>query len=115
MTTFHTLAHTKAAAGVDDDPIDRAHVEAEVVACSDRVVASTLEERAELVADYGADPERIEVIPPGVDHATFWPGDRDAARARLGLPERSGAAVRRPDPAAEGRRPRGPMSRRAPR
>ncbi len=86
VTTFHTLAHTKAAAGVDDDPIDRAHVEAEVVACSDRVVASTLEERAELVADYGADPERIEVIPPGVDHATFWPGDRDAARARLGLP-----------------------------
>lgn len=86
VTTFHTLAHTKAAAGVADDSIDRAHVEAEVVACSDRVVASTLEERAELVADYGADPERIEVIPPGVDHATFWPGDRDAARARLGLP-----------------------------
>jgi D-inositol-3-phosphate glycosyltransferase len=86
VTTFHTLAHTKAAAGVDDDPIDRAHVEAEVVACSDQVVASTLEERAELVADYGADPDRIEVIPPGVDHATFSPGDRDAARARLGLP-----------------------------
>jgi len=86
VTTFHTLAHTKAAAGVDDDPIGRAHVEAEVVACSDQVVASTLEERAELVADYGADPERIEVIPPGVDHTTFWPADRDAARARLGLP-----------------------------
>lgn len=86
VTTFHTLAHTKAAAGVDDDPVDRAHVEAEVVACSDRVVASTLEERAELVADYGAEPDRIEVIPPGVDHATFSPGDRDAARARLALP-----------------------------
>jgi D-inositol-3-phosphate glycosyltransferase len=85
VTTFHTLAHTKAAAGVDDDPRERAHVEAEVVRCSDTVVASTLDERAELVADYDADPDRIEVIPPGVDHALFSPGDRDAARERLGL------------------------------
>ena len=31
---------------------------------------------------YGADPERIEIIAPGVDHTVFAPGDRDAARRR---------------------------------
>jgi D-inositol-3-phosphate glycosyltransferase len=89
VTTFHTLSHVKAAAGLDDDPRERAHVEAEVVRCTDRVVASTVEERAELVAAYGADPERVEVIPPGVDHSIFSPadrpGDRDDARRRVGL------------------------------
>ncbi len=34
---------------------------------------------------YGVDPERVEVIPPGVDLERFHPGDRTAARARFGL------------------------------
>src|SRR5262245_44580670 len=38
VTTFHTLAHVKAAAGVDDDTLERARIEAEVVRCSDRIV-----------------------------------------------------------------------------
>jgi D-inositol-3-phosphate glycosyltransferase len=86
VTTFHTLGLTKATAGVADDPLERAHVERQVVACSDHVTASTADERSELVVDYGADPERVEVIPPGVDHHVFTPGDRAAARRRLGLP-----------------------------
>jgi D-inositol-3-phosphate glycosyltransferase len=85
-TTFHTLAHTKAAAGVSDDPRERARIEAEVVACTDRIVASTTDEREELLDAYGADPTRIEIVPPGVDHAMFSPGDRADARRRLGLP-----------------------------
>jgi D-inositol-3-phosphate glycosyltransferase len=87
VTTFHTLARTKAAVGIDDDPLERQHLEAEIVACSDRIVASTFDERAELIAKYAADPERVEVIPPGVDHAMFSPRDRDASRRRrLSLP-----------------------------
>jgi D-inositol-3-phosphate glycosyltransferase len=39
------------------------------------IVASTADERAELVAAYGADPDRVEVIPPGVDHSIFFPDD----------------------------------------
>lgn len=89
VTTFHTLAHVKAAAGLHDDPRGRARVEDEVVRCSDRIVASTADERAELVAAYGADPDRVEVIPPGVDHSIFSPaarpGDRADARRRLEL------------------------------
>ena len=30
-------------------------------------------------------PERIELAPPGVEHALFSPGDQDGARAALGL------------------------------
>jgi D-inositol-3-phosphate glycosyltransferase len=85
VTTFHTLVHVKAAAGIDDDPRERATIEREVVRCSDRIVASTDDERAELVTAYAADPERVEVIPPGVDHSIFFPADRSHARRRLGL------------------------------
>jgi D-inositol-3-phosphate glycosyltransferase len=83
--TFHTLARTKAAAGINDDPPDRSRIERETIACLDRMIASTADERSELIAAYGADPERIEVIAPGVDHAMFSPGDQVAARRALGL------------------------------
>ncbi|HEU5300758.1 MAG TPA: glycosyltransferase [Acidimicrobiia bacterium] len=86
VSTFHTLAHTKAAAGIVDDGPERARSEAETVACTDRLIASTPDERRDLVTAYGADPERIEVIPPGVDHAMFYPGDAAAARRHLRLP-----------------------------
>jgi D-inositol-3-phosphate glycosyltransferase len=84
--TFHTLARTKMAAGIDDDPHDRARIERETIACLDRMIASTADERSELIAAYGAEPERIEVIAPGVDHAMFSPGDAAEARRRVGLP-----------------------------
>ena len=52
-------------------------------------------------------PERIEIVPPGVDHAFFSPGDRRRARARPRPRRPPRAAVRRPDPAAQGPRRRG--------
>ncbi len=88
VSTFHTLARVKAAAGVEDDPLQRSRVEADTIACSDLVVASTDQEVQQLVTLYGADRDRIEVVPPGVDHEAFHPGDRDAARASLGLRDR---------------------------
>ena len=55
-------------------------------ACADLMLASTDDERDQLVRYYGAEPERIEVVPPGVDHTVFFPGDRAAvAQQRLGL------------------------------
>src|SRR5450631_108899 len=85
VATFHTLARVKAEAGVDDDSEHRTRVEHEVVACADLMLASTNDERAQLASLYDAEVDRIEVVPPGVDHTVFIPGDRGAARQRLGI------------------------------
>ena len=86
VATFHTLARVKADAGVDDDPDHRTRVEHEVIACADLMLASTDDEREQLATLYGAVAERIEIVPPGVDHSVFSPGDRErreaAARSR---------------------------------
>jgi D-inositol-3-phosphate glycosyltransferase len=84
VSTFHTLARVKAECG-DDEPERRVQAEAEVVACSDAITASCPAERSQLIRLYGAPPERIEIVPPGVIHAFFSPGDQRGARAALGL------------------------------
>jgi len=88
VATFHTLARVKADAGVDDDPERRARVEHETIACTDLMLASTEDEREQLVGLYGAGRDRIEIVPPGVDHEIFSPAGatgRAAARAALDL------------------------------
>jgi D-inositol-3-phosphate glycosyltransferase len=85
VTTFHTLDRVKAEVGLADGVALRPRVEAEVVRCADLVVASTYEERDQLVRHYGAHPERIEIITPGVDHRVFSPGDRAKSRRLVGL------------------------------
>ena len=86
ISTFHTLARVKAAGG-DVEPDERVRAESRVVACSDAILANGPEEAADLRDHYGAPAERIEIVPPGVDHAFFSPGDRDGARAALGWSE----------------------------
>jgi D-inositol-3-phosphate glycosyltransferase len=85
VATFHTLARVKAEAGVDDDPEHRTRIEHEVLDCSDLVLASTEGEREQLVDLYDAARERIEIVPPGVDHSVFNPAGSGAARRALGL------------------------------
>src|SRR6266511_3415708 len=85
VATFHTLDRVKAEAGVGDDPETRARVEGEIVNCADLMIAATDEERDQLVTLYGAEPDRVEVVPPGVDHHVFAPGDRAEARRALRL------------------------------
>lgn len=85
VATFHTLARVKAEADVADDPLLRERREAEIVRCADLILASTPDEAGQLARHYDADPDRIELVPPGVDHKAFRPGDPEVARARLGL------------------------------
>jgi D-inositol-3-phosphate glycosyltransferase len=84
VCTFHTLARVKARAD-DDEPERRARAEAEVIGCSEAVLASCTVEADQLVELYGADPERIVILPPGVDHAFFAPGSRAGARRAIGV------------------------------
>lgn len=89
ISTFHTLDRVKA----ETDPTlggatlttRRSAAEAEVIGCSDAVLASCDVEAAQITELYGADPSRIVVIPPGIDHAVFGPGDQKMARRAIGF------------------------------
>ncbi|MGW3468292.1 D-inositol-3-phosphate glycosyltransferase [Saccharopolyspora sp. NPDC000995] len=87
--TAHTLAKVKnanLAAGDSPEPRVRVLGEEQVVAEADVLVANTEFEAADLITRYGADPNEVVTIPPGVDLECFTPGDRLAGRAGLDLP-----------------------------
>jgi D-inositol-3-phosphate glycosyltransferase len=90
VCTFHTLDRVKAEAGPEeiqaDVPHRRSEAEATIIGCSDAVLASCTVEAQQIEALYAADPDRVEIVPPGVDHAFFGPGHRLQARRALGLP-----------------------------
>jgi D-inositol-3-phosphate glycosyltransferase len=83
VSTFHTLARVKVDADVEESA-QRVRSEIEVIGCSDAILANCEEEADDLRRHYSAPADRIEIVPPGVDHAFFSPGDRDGARAALG-------------------------------
>jgi D-inositol-3-phosphate glycosyltransferase len=87
VSTFHTLGRVKSSSG-DPEPMARVEAEASVIGCSDVITASNPIEAAQLVDHYDARPERIELIPPGVDRAFFSPGEQAGARNALGLDDR---------------------------
>ena len=68
-------------------PHRRAEAEANIIECSDAVLASCSVEADQIASLYGGDPGRIRIVAPGVDHAFFGPGHRPQARRALGLPE----------------------------
>jgi D-inositol-3-phosphate glycosyltransferase len=83
----HTLGLVKnqtLAAGARPEPALRIQIEKEIAAQADLLIASTEDERAELVRLYGADPDHLAVVPPGVDLSMFQPIDRDEARRKIG-------------------------------
>lgn len=88
VASFHTLGKVKnysLARGESPESPARLAGEEAVIAEADRIMAATPAEAAQLVGLYGADPDRIRLVPPGVDHALFFPRPRDEARARLHL------------------------------
>jgi D-inositol-3-phosphate glycosyltransferase len=88
--TMHTMARVKnarLAEGDTPEPPGREIGEAQVVESADRLVANTLGEAGELIDLYGADPDRVRIVPPGVDLDVFSVGDKATARSRVGLPQ----------------------------
>src|SRR5690606_15903494 len=85
--SMHTMAKVKNAALAEgDQPEPRARLigEEQVVEAADRLVANADDEAEQLRVLYGADPAKVVTINPGVDLDRFSPGDRIAARRRLG-------------------------------
>ncbi len=86
--SFHTLGRIKEVnrrRGEPHESLLRISTEHEVIAGSNCVIASTPIEADDLVEHYGADPARLCVTHPGVDHRIFSPGDRSEARSALGV------------------------------
>jgi D-inositol-3-phosphate glycosyltransferase len=85
----HTLGLVKnrtLAQGARPEPALRIQVEGEIAQQADLLIASTADEADDLVKAYKADPDRVFVVPPGVDLATFQPIDRSEARRKIGYP-----------------------------
>jgi len=83
----HTLGLVKnrtLAAGARPEPDLRIGVESELAQQASLLIASTADEAQELIEGYGADPRRVNVVPPGVDLAMFQPMDRAEARREVG-------------------------------
>jgi D-inositol-3-phosphate glycosyltransferase len=88
VASFHTLGKVKnysLSRGERPEPSDRLAGEERVIAEADRLIAATPVEASQLVGLYRAEPGRIRLVPPGVDHELFFPRDRDRAKARLHL------------------------------
>jgi D-inositol-3-phosphate glycosyltransferase len=88
---FHTLGRVKnlsLAAGDRPEPPNRLAGEERVVAAADCLLAPTPAEARQLVDLYGAAPGKVRVVPHSVDRTRFHPGDRQAARAALGVARR---------------------------
>ena len=88
--TMHTMARVKnlnLAEGEAPEPEERVLGEMQVVAASSALIANTDSEAASLVSLYGACPDLVQVVTPGVDLYTFTPGSgRAAARRFLQIP-----------------------------
>jgi D-inositol-3-phosphate glycosyltransferase len=87
VSMFHTLAQLKnrvAETAAEREQTVRFDIERRTMAGSDRVVAATDVDRAQIIRHYG-NPAPIAVIPGGVDLGRFRPMDQAASRAALGL------------------------------
>ncbi|MEI8127257.1 MAG: glycosyltransferase [Actinomycetota bacterium] len=84
ITTFHTLERVKAGT-FEAESTERALQEERIIGCCDAVLASCDVESEQIISLYGADQQRVHVVPLGVEHAFFAPGHRPQARRALGL------------------------------
>ena len=87
---FHTLGKLKQQVAQNTEEAEgdyRIEGESQVINRADKIVASTMTEKAQLVELYGADPGKIEIISPGVDTSHFYPIPPDEAKEFVGIPE----------------------------
>jgi D-inositol-3-phosphate glycosyltransferase len=85
LVTFHTVERIKVATS-GGRLSARTEAEDAIVACADALLASCQVEADQLHESLGVDTGRLEVVPLGVDHAVFGPGDRAQGRRAVGIP-----------------------------
>jgi D-inositol-3-phosphate glycosyltransferase len=86
---FHTLGVMKQRVARSSEELEgdyRLNGEQEVINISDRIVAATPAELAQLQWLYKVANQKITVIPPGVDVSRFYPIPVDEAKEFIGIP-----------------------------
>lgn len=88
IVTFHALGRVRRLyqGGADAFPQERLAIEDRIVAEADRIIAECPQDREDLLHLYGAERQRIRIIPCGFDPGELGPGDKARAREILGLP-----------------------------
>ena len=88
VVMFHTLGEVKKRARITEhEPDERIVTERRIASSASRIIVASRHEEHLLEALYGADAERIAIVPCGVDVELFSPMDKHIARRRLGLKE----------------------------
>jgi len=83
---FHTLGAVKNAIGIGEgEPELRIETERHLARNDHHTIAATEKEKEELIRHYGASPEKISVIPCGVNLELFQPTDKEMAKWQLGF------------------------------
>jgi len=83
---FHTLGAAKNAVGIGEaEPELRIERERQLARECHHIITATGKERDEVVRRCGASPDRISVIPCGVNLELFQPVDKKLAKERLGF------------------------------
>jgi D-inositol-3-phosphate glycosyltransferase len=86
---FHTLGEMKnrvAQTPQERESPRRIEAEGHVMRFADRLVAATPLEKGQMSWLYGADADKISVVPAGVDLSLFRPVPRAEAKRRVGIP-----------------------------
>lgn len=86
FVTFHALGRVRRLhqAEADRFPDSRFDIEEEIVRSADRIIAECPQDRNDLMALYGADPERIRMVACGYDPDEMWPMDKGELRRAMG-------------------------------
>jgi glycosyltransferase involved in cell wall biosynthesis len=87
VITFHALGHVRRThqGSADEFPDERIRIEERLVADADAIIAECPQDKLDLETLYGAAPDKLHVVPCGVDRDEFWPLSRRFARQALGF------------------------------
>ena len=89
LQMFHTLGLLKqqiARSAEEHEGEYRISGEDSVIGAADRIIAATEAEHKQLVDLYSVDPQKITIIPPGVNTNHFYPIPQDEAKEAIGIP-----------------------------
>jgi D-inositol-3-phosphate glycosyltransferase len=87
VVTFHALGQVRRIHQGQHDqfPVERIDIERKIVQAADCIIAECPQDKEDLIEYYNAPEERISIVPCGFNGNEFYPVDRAAARAHLGL------------------------------